>query len=66
MSVCLSFFYLQIDNLKEAVNKSGNSELVQNFNRLEKFLSENGHIVEKVKFFKILRWSALNCNFYHF
>lgn len=45
----VSFPFLQIDNLKEAVNKSGNGELVQNFNRIDKFLTENGHIVDKVK-----------------
>jgi pentatricopeptide repeat domain-containing protein 2 len=33
-----------VARLKEVVNQSGNSELLQNYNRLEKFLFENGHV----------------------
>jgi len=41
-----SFTKDAIDNLRTAVNESGDNELVTNFNRLEKFLSENGQLSE--------------------
>jgi len=36
-----------VANLKKAVEKSGDNELVQSFNRLEKFLVENGNISDQ-------------------
>lgn len=40
--------YLQIATMKEAVDKSSNNDLKQEYNRLEKFLSENGLITDTV------------------
>lgn len=43
-----SLFRFQIANLKDAVNKTANSKLVDEFNRLERYLNENGHIRDEV------------------
>lgn len=40
--------YLQIQKIKDAINKNGSKDAVYEFNQVEKRLSEGGHITKEV------------------
>lgn len=46
----LLLFNQQISALREAINQTANNELIQDFNKTEKFLIENGHVDNKVSY----------------
>lgn len=51
-----------VEGVQTEIVKKGNKEEIQDFGRIEKFLVENGHITEKVKFIVIhclIEWCLL-------
>lgn len=45
-----------VESVKEAVNKSGDQEVIQHYNRIEKALVDNGHISDTVSLYYDIKY----------